>query len=84
MPVKNSASEAFGRPPFDLILCRNLMLYFDDEAKRTTCKRLYTALAPDGRLLLGGGEVSLDRSTGFVPAAQETALYRVAEQALAA
>lgn len=67
--------------PFDLILCRNLMLYFDDEAKRTACERLYASLAPDGRLLLGGGEASLDRSSGFVPAAQDAALYRVAAQA---
>ncbi|HVR91996.1 MAG TPA: protein-glutamate O-methyltransferase CheR [Novosphingobium sp.] len=71
-------------PSFDLILCRNLMLYFDDEAKRTACERLHASLAPDGRLLLGGGEGSLDRSSGFVPAAQDAALYRVAAQALAA
>lgn len=69
---------------FDLILCRNLMLYFDDEARRTACERLRKALAPDGRLLLGGGEASLEPSSGFVPAAQDTALYRVAARSLAA
>ncbi len=70
--------------PFDLILCRNLMLYLGDEARLIACNRLLETLAPDGRLLLGGGEASLERSTGFVPAAKDAALYRLAAQALAA
>lgn len=71
-------------PPFDLILCRNLMLYFDENAKRNVCERLRASLAPHGRLLLGGGEGTLDRSTGLIPAAHETALYRAADRAFAA
>ena len=82
--VANLLGSSSYEQPFDLILCRNLMLYFDDDAKRMACQRLCTSLVPDGRLLLGGGEGTLDRSSGFVPAAQETALYRVAAQALAA
>lgn len=70
-------------PPFDLILCRNMMLYFDEGAKRNACERLRASLAPHGRLLLGGGEGTLDRSTGLIPAAHETALYRPADHALA-
>lgn len=71
-------------PPFDLILCRNLMLYFDEDAKRNACERLRASLAPHGRLLLGGGEGTLDRSTGLIPAAHETALYRAADHSFAA
>lgn len=70
--------------PFDLILCRNLMLYLGDDSRRAACDRLRAALALDGRLLLGGGEASLDRTSGFVPAAQGAAIYRAAARALAA
>lgn len=70
--------------PFDLILCRNLMLYLGDEARQTACRKLHEALAPDGRLLLGGGEASLEPASGFIPAAKDAALYRVAARALAA
>lgn len=70
--------------PFDLILCRNLMLYLGEDLKRLACECLRAALATDGRLLLGGGEASLDRASGFVPAAQDAALYRLGARALAA
>ena len=79
--VANLLDEPKRAARFDLILCRNLMLYFDDEAKTKACARLHAALAEDGRLLLGGGEASLDLASGFVPAAHDTALYRVADSA---
>ena len=70
--------------PFDLILCRNLMLYLGDDSRRTACERLRAAIALEGRLLLGGGEASLDRTSGFVLSAQDAAIYRVTARALAA
>lgn len=70
--------------PFDLILCRNLMLYFDDAARRLACQRLHEALAPHGRLLLGAGEAMLEAGSGFLPAARDFALYRRVDRALAA
>lgn len=70
--------------PFDLILCRNLMMYFDHEARQLACRRLLASLAPHGRLLLGGGEATLERSSGFVPASHDTGLYRTAAGKLAA
>lgn len=70
--------------PFDLILCRNLLIYFDDEAKRRACEQLRQALAWHGRLLLGGGEGTLESASGLVAASSDCALYRRAERALAA
>jgi chemotaxis protein methyltransferase CheR len=43
-------------PPFDLIMMRNVMIYFDLETKRTLLARVRDALAPGGLLLLGGSE----------------------------
>jgi chemotaxis protein methyltransferase CheR len=36
---------------FDVILCRNALLYFDEAAARRACEHLARALAPDGILL---------------------------------
>ena len=41
---------------FDVILCRNVLIYFDRPVKQTVFERLTQALAPDGYLLLGAAE----------------------------
>jgi chemotaxis protein methyltransferase CheR len=42
--------------PYDLILCRNALLYFSAERRRDVLDRLRKAIAPDGALMLGAGE----------------------------
>ena len=42
--------------PFDLILCRNVMIYFDLASKQRVVARLFDRLAPEGVLLLGHAE----------------------------
>lgn len=42
--------------PFDLVFCRNVMIYFDNETKRNIMKELHTTLFRGGWLLLGGAE----------------------------
>jgi chemotaxis protein methyltransferase CheR len=44
------------RGPFDLILCRNVLMYFDQAAKRGVVDRLLSVLADDGYLLVGHAE----------------------------
>ena len=39
--------------PFDLIVCRNVLVYFDPERAQSACRRLSSALAPGGLLLFG-------------------------------
>lgn len=41
---------------FDLILCRNVLLYFDSETRRRAFARLMECLHPDGWVMLGAGE----------------------------
>lgn len=43
---------------FDLILCRNLLIYLDTPTKAALLRRLSGALAPDGILCLGTAEVA--------------------------
>ena len=42
--------------PFDAILCRNVLIYFDAPGKRRAVARLLDALAPDGFFFVGHAE----------------------------
>jgi chemotaxis protein methyltransferase CheR len=42
--------------PFDLVFCRNVMIYFDNETKLKIMKELHGTLFRGGWLLLGGAE----------------------------
>jgi len=51
---------------FDLILCRNVVIYFTDVAKDRLYRNFYTALKPGGVLLVGGTErIFQHREIGF-------------------
>ena len=41
---------------FDIIFCRNILIYFDDETKKRILEQFHSMLAPDGILLLGATE----------------------------
>jgi chemotaxis protein methyltransferase CheR len=45
--------------PFDVIFCRNVMIYFADEAKRAIVARFVKLLRPGGTLYLGHSESML-------------------------
>jgi chemotaxis protein methyltransferase CheR len=60
---------------FDVILCRNVMIYFNEATKRDLLKRLSESLAPDGYLMLGGAETVLGLSTDLAPHQSERSLY---------
>jgi chemotaxis protein methyltransferase CheR len=44
--------------PFDLVFCRNVMIYFDAETKSKILKELHSTLFRGGWLLLGGVETA--------------------------
>jgi chemotaxis protein methyltransferase CheR len=65
----NLVSDAYpppGEAPFHLILCRNVLIYFDGETCRRVVTGLERALAPGGRLVLGAADAlcALDRAAG--------------------
>jgi chemotaxis protein methyltransferase CheR len=60
---------------FDLILCRNVLLYFDGPVRSRAFGRLAEALTGDGKLLLGGGETVLEKGAYFRPSEERFALY---------
>jgi chemotaxis protein methyltransferase CheR len=52
----NLVQPLVGMGHFDVILCRNVLIYFDDDTRRTICDRLWDLLSPGGLLILGGVE----------------------------
>lgn len=69
------------RQPVDLILCRNVLLYFDADTRRRAFTRLSGALAPDGFLMLGAGETVVGQTDAFLPAERRASIYQRAQPA---
>ncbi|MBL8398932.1 MAG: hypothetical protein JNL84_12470 [Candidatus Accumulibacter sp.] len=63
---------------FQLIVCRNVMIYFDREAQRKVLRLFARSLHPDGFLVLGprDGMVQTAREEGFVPHLGHEHIYR--------
>jgi chemotaxis protein methyltransferase CheR len=51
--------------PFDLVFCRNVMIYFDDATKRSIVKEIHRTLFQGGWLLLGGAETAIHLEERF-------------------
>ena len=61
---------------FDIILCRNVLLYFAPRCARLAFDRLAEAMAPDGWLMLGAGETVIGQTERFVSDPECRGLYR--------
>ncbi|QIG80248.1 CheR family methyltransferase [Stakelama tenebrarum] len=64
-------------PPgrFDMILCRNVMLYFSLSLRRRVFETLAEALRPGGLLVLGAGETVIGQTDAFVPSQRYRGFY---------
>lgn len=56
---------ALGR--FDLVLCRNVLIYFDQPTKARTLAAIAQSLSPDGSLILGSAETVVGLGGVFEP-----------------
>jgi chemotaxis protein methyltransferase CheR len=53
-------------PTCDIVMIRNVMIYFDVPAKRSILSRIRGLLAPDGYLFLGAAETTMGLDDAFV------------------
>jgi len=61
---------------FDVIFCRNVLIYFDQETKINIFGRLAKLMEPDGFLVLGAAETVVGLTDVFKPLAERRGLYR--------
>lgn len=66
--VMNLATPWPVLPPMDLILMRNVLIYFDTTMKRDIFRKVRHTLAPDGYLMLGSAETTMALDDAFVRA----------------
>lgn len=65
----NLLDGATGPGRFDLIFCRNVLIYFDRERKRQALAGLAAMIEPHGALVLGSAETVVGLDSAFAPAA---------------
>jgi chemotaxis protein methyltransferase CheR len=61
---------------FDVIFCRNVLIYFDQETKVNIFNRLAKVIEPDGFLVLGAAETVVGLTDVFKPFPERRGLYR--------
>ena len=60
---------------FDVVFCRNVLIYFDPPTKTRVLDAIADLLAPDGLLYLGGTETTVGLTNRFLPLATERGVY---------
>ena len=80
----NLLDELSGLGQFDVIFCRNVLIYFDQPTKQMVLERMAKQLAPDGFLYLGGAETVVGITDKFQPMANHRGIYHHANAAAAA
>jgi chemotaxis protein methyltransferase CheR len=62
---------------FDVIFCRNVLIYFDQDSKIRIFKRLAKAVEPDGFVVLGAAETVVGLTDVFKPCPERRGVYRL-------
>lgn len=60
---------------FDIVYCRNVLIYFDQPTKTSVLNRISKILAPDGFLLLGAAETVVGLTEAYKPMPDRRGVY---------
>ena len=81
-PLRFQVHNLLEPPPhpggFDIVLCRNVLLYLSPDKKALAFDRLASAMAEDGWLMLGAGETVIGQSSRLGADIKARGLYRLA------
>jgi len=64
---------------FDIVFCRNVLIYFDQETKGQVLSRIAKIMPQDGYLYLGGAETVLGISDSFEVVPGQRGVYRLTD-----
>ncbi len=80
-PIRFQVHNLLELPPhpggFDIVLCRNVMLYLSPDKRTLAFERLASAMAEDGWLMLGAGETVIGQTTKLGSDINARGLYRL-------
>jgi chemotaxis protein methyltransferase CheR len=80
-PVRFQVHNLLEPPPhpggFDIVLCRNVLLYLNPEKKSLAFERIAAAMAEDGWLMLGAGETVIGQTNKLGADIEARGLYRL-------
>jgi chemotaxis protein methyltransferase CheR len=62
----NLATPWLNMPPLDVVMLRNVMIYFPPETKKQILRTIRTVMRPDGYLFLGTAETTINLDTTYV------------------
>ena len=60
---------------FDVVFCRNVLIYFDQQTKTDVLDRMVRVIAPDGYLALGAAETVVGLTDSFKPLVDKRGIY---------
>ncbi len=60
---------------FDVVFCRNVLIYFDQPTKTDVLERMARVIAPDGYLALGAAETVVGLTDSFKPFVDKRGIY---------
>lgn len=64
--VHNLLDPWLAMPPIDVVFLRNVLIYFDVDAKKQILKKIHNTAATDGYLFLGSAETTMNLDVPFV------------------
>jgi len=73
----NLLADLRGLGQFDIVFCRNVLIYFDQPTKTRVLEAVAKQMPTDGLLYLGGAETVLGITDRFAPAPGERGVYEL-------